>query len=313
MFKIGIVFPFSYVEPEKISIDIDIYNIFKALNSMNNNLLFFFLDLCSLDLDGNIESYDINRSTLASAHLSDYKIIHFMDFENRITEQLTLNQKWNFIDNKLKIFSNFNSIYINPIASLYTFVSKGYLFDLEKKNIQIIPTTLIKFYQIYLFKNIEDFVIKPINGDAGSHVIRLSKSSDIELNALKEQSTDFLLQPYFNEINDGEISVIFIGEKISHAVKKQMSFCENGKLNKGKIDTYELSHSDIEFANKVKIAIGQPLDIFRVDFISTKSGYKLMEIEAVDPFHYAKHTDLFYLHNLNKLYLTKLSCYKYES
>ena len=143
---------------------------------------------------------------------------------------------------------SFNGIHLNPIGTVENNLSKNYLFDLQKKNVSVVPTLNIpndvrslkelNDFAISGFGNKTDFVIKPlVFGEKGMGVTKLSDlSRGFSLEKLFTKGS-YLVQPMVeNVLSRGENSYIFVGGIFSHALNKftgefKINFSEKSKYS----------------------------------------------------------------------------------
>jgi len=166
--------------------------------------------------------------------------------------------------------------------------NKFYLKKLQEKGITIIPTWFscddISFEHLNKYERI---VIKPAIS-AGSHKTEVLDTQMLskEVFDAKISTDDWLVQPFIKAIEkDGEISLVFIAGKFSHAVRKtpQEGDFRVQKQFGGKYEKFEPSESLIAKAkNIVHVAAANAL-YARVDGLIVDNEFLLMEIEMIEP------------------------------
>ena len=174
----------------------------------------------------------------------------------------------------------------NPYPIVRWNINKKYLFDLQKRGIDIVPTKLIsKNSEINLKKYFEEFncselIFKPVIGASAYGVKRISKNTKFTLPA-----GDYLVQPFLKEIYDGEYSLIFFNKKFSHAVIKipnAKDFRTQPELG----GTEKLIQPDkkiIKQAQNILKQVDSPLLYSRVDGLIINGKFTLMELELIEP------------------------------
>ena len=99
-----------------------------------------------------------------------------------------------------------------------------------------------------------------------------------------------LLQAFVPEIAGGEVSLIFVSGRFSHAVLKRPAAGEFRVQNDhgGTIEPFAPHPSLLAFAERAIAAAGRPWLYARVDVVETANGPLLMELEMLEP-------DLFFI------------------
>lgn len=175
-------------------------------------------------------------------------------------------------------------------------MDKHYLQDLGKKGTRIIPTRYIKKGSSYTLAEWHELtgwdetVIKPCVGGAGRYTYHLKKE---DLPRYEEQFSewirheDFMLQPFQHQVAlIGEWSLMFFGDRYSHAVLKK---AKKGDFRVqddfgGTVHPVEPGEELISFAREaLKAAPGNPA-YARVDVIRGNDGLPaLSELELIEP------------------------------
>ncbi|KKS45187.1 hypothetical protein A2781_03180 [Candidatus Gottesmanbacteria bacterium RIFCSPHIGHO2_01_FULL_42_27] len=213
---------------------------------------------------------------------------------------LILRSCWNYhlhIDGFLSWLKKIKKLGIrlwNPYQIVLWNIDKRYLFDLEKKGIGIIPTKLIKKNAVSTLKkyfsdfNCQELIVKPTIGASAYKINRfLVSEAEIRLKDFQQMltQTDCLIQPLMKEIFEGEISMIFLGKKFSHAILKQPrqdEFRVQIELG-GTEELTNLSPELIKQGQKIIDSIKGNLLYARVDGIIHDGKFMLMELELVEP------------------------------
>lgn len=204
-------------------------------------------------------------------------------------------RKWlKNVSKKVKIINRYDLINNN--------FSKNNQFEiLDKYDIPHIPTKCIKNSNDIMqnIQNIWDLnyhdydklVVKPDISESGENTFILTELINIQKSIKPEelkfkfpnQNMSLLIQPYIEEIQNGEFSIILFNKKISHAVIRYPG-----------VFTSSYSITEIEF-NDIPSEIIQitkkiiNLDEFngfayiRLDFIKKDKNYLILEIELIDP------------------------------
>ena len=186
-------------------------------------------------------------------------------FDWTIAEYAIFRSTWDYFDN-FKLFSNwleknkYEIKFINSLEIIKWNLDKVYLLELQEKGINIAPTILIKKNQPTTLKKLfedtgwQEAVLKPTVSGAARHTYRINRNSYNDYEEIFKGlicNEDFLFQEFIkNIISKGELSLIVIGGKYTHAVKKT---AKKGDFrvqddHGGKVEVYYASDKEIEFA-----------------------------------------------------------------
>lgn len=196
----------------------------------------------------------------------------------------------------VKTFEDASPLVINHPATIRHNIDKRYLWDLEKKGVQVIPTRNVDERVRERLLSGEPFVLKPIRGERGNGVMMVRTIDELE--AIKGMEDEYLAQDYMPEIRDGERSLVFLGFEYQHAVLKQPSasnqqeFRCNESLG-GTVAVYEPTGEELDFALGVLKAyesLNCPIHYSRIDLIKTARGSMLVEAELINPSMYANYS-----------------------
>ncbi|MGM9835112.1 MAG: RimK family alpha-L-glutamate ligase [Bacilli bacterium] len=213
---------------------------------------------------------------------------------------------WGYEENIKEFESFLNKIskekvqIVNSITLMKNNYDKEYQFKLlDKYQIPHIKTTFIQ----KKCPNIEDFiknevkdkeiVIKPTISASGNNtylisedkkrnnVISLSEVNKKYININKEKS--LMVQPFIKEIDNGEISLIYINGTFTHSVIRYPNIFNNKSsvkyLEQSKLDTkiFDVASKVLEIKEN-KNALYERIDMVKID-----DEYFVMEVELVEP------------------------------
>jgi glutathione synthase/RimK-type ligase-like ATP-grasp enzyme len=208
---------------------------------------------------------------------------------------------WDYFDRYTDFFRWFEKTqklltFINSPEIIYWNLDKHYLKELNSKGVNI-PNTLfiepgenITLEQLFNSKNWDKAIIKPAIGGAARETYL------IDSNSLDEYESTFqslisneamLFQEFQKNIQfSGEISLIMIGGKYTHAVLKKAK-ADDFRVQDdfgGSVEVYTPSQNEIDFAEKALTACpNQPL-YARVDlFYDNTDQLSLGELELIEP------------------------------
>jgi glutathione synthase/RimK-type ligase-like ATP-grasp enzyme len=223
------------------------------------------------------------------------------DFDWAKTKYAIFRSTWDYFDRFNEFFkwldhTKEKTKFINSSDIILWNIDKHYLNDLEKQGINIAPTIFIekgnklKIGDLFKETKWEEAVIKPAISGAARHTYRLNKNNynkynDVLNELILEES--FLFQEFLNNITtDGEISMMIIGGKYTHAVKKR---AKHGDFrvqddHGGTVETYNPSKQEILFAEKCIKLCPNKVVYARVDIIyDNNNKISLSELELIEP------------------------------
>ena len=223
------------------------------------------------------------------------------DFDWAKTKYAIFRSTWDYFDRFNEFFkwldrTKEKTKFINSSDIILWNIDKHYLNDLQKQGINIAPTIFIekgnklKIGDLFKETKWEEAVIKPAISGAARHTYRLNKNNynkynDVLNELILEES--FLFQEFLNNITtDGEISMMIIGGKYTHAVKKR---AKHGDFrvqddHGGTVETYSASKHEILFAEKCIKLCPNKVVYARVDVIyDNNNKISLSELELIEP------------------------------
>ena len=186
--------------------------------------------------------------------------------------------------------------FINSAEIINWNIDKHYLQDLERNKINIAPTLFIEkgdaitLQELFKKTNWNEAVIKPAISGAARHTYRVSPSNYRNYESIFQELIDkecMLFQEFLNSITEkGEISLIMIDRKFTHAVKK---IAKKGDFrvqddHGGKVEKYYPSQTEILFAEQcIENSPFSPI-YARVDIVyDNKNKISLSELELIEP------------------------------
>ena len=97
----------------------------------------------------------------------------------------------------------------------------------------------------------------------------------------REDSIGVMLQPFYPEVSEGELALVYFGGQFSHAARRF-----TGVLGGKKTAVYEpnVPPELLQIGGQVLAALGETPVYMRVDLVETKHGPVLMEVELAEPF-----------------------------
>lgn len=247
--------------------------------------------------------YYLNKKGYGADIISYEEQIDYKKYKALIIKSI-----WGYQKNKDK-FDNFlkeiiknNVLIFNSVEIISNNYDKEKQFKLlDKYNIKHIDTKFIendknkekkikKTWETELNKY-DKLVIKPIVSESGEDTYIIS-SNEVGKNIItiddinkKYQTIDYklMIQPYIEEVKDGEYSVICISNKLSHVIKRcvavfgsqsYIKYIKKTNIDKKMIDIVKKICSIKEYQNSLYM---------RIDLVKIKEEYQVMEVELLDP------------------------------
>lgn len=186
--------------------------------------------------------------------------------------------------------------FINSATLVTWNVNKSYLNDLANKGIRIIPTRFIpsgsglSLPDLIQITGWQQSVVKPAIGGGGRHTYHITPNNlAVISNKLQPlmREEDFMLQPFqYSVADEGEWSLIFIGDQFSHAVLKKArpgDFRVQDDFG-GTVHEYQPTPLQIDFAASVIDACPEKPVYARVDVVRDNEGaLAVSELELIEP------------------------------
>jgi glutathione synthase/RimK-type ligase-like ATP-grasp enzyme len=174
----------------------------------------------------------------------------------------------------------------NPLAVMEWNSHKRYLVELARAGVPVVPTTLIPAGSSHDPLGPEPVVMKPAVA-AGGRGAYLGPGRDLDgtLADLLAKG-DVLIQPVIESIaTEGEISLVKIGNKWSHAVRKVPA--AGGFLvqesHGGRLEGHEATTHELEVAESALACSPAPVHAARVDLVRIHGEPVVMELELIEP------------------------------
>ena len=222
-------------------------------------------------------------------------------FDWTTTKYAIFRTTWDYFERYNKFFNwientRNKTTFINSEEIINWNIDKHYLQDLAKKKINIAPTLFIEkgdtttLKQLFEKTNWKEVVIKPAISGAARHTYSINhfnykEHEDIFQELIKVEC--MLFQSFLKNITLlGETSLIMIGGKYTHSVKKT---AKKGDFrvqddHGGKVEKYQPTEDEIIFAeNCIKLSPFNPI-YARVDIVYDNNNIlSLSELELIEP------------------------------
>lgn len=225
--------------------------VYNAIDTVKNQ---YFID----EFLQKLNDEEISLSFLDEEFLSEYIKTHKVDFvvyRGRDYKMVELLEK-----KKIKVFNNsFTNKTANNKYLTYQF--------LKENSLPFIETSKDPFYPC---------IMKSVSGHGGQEVF-LVHNEDEKSNIQKEHpNLEFIYQEYLE--NNGDVRLYVLNKSVITSIKRDNpnDYRNNFSLG-GSVETYKASQEMVDAA--LKIAHLLNADFIGVDFLLTKDGFKIIEIE----------------------------------
>ncbi|MES2679193.1 MAG: hypothetical protein V4635_04875 [Bacteroidota bacterium] len=184
---------------------------------------------------------------------------------------------------------------LNPYSIIRQNSDKHYLDEITASGLKVIPSLFLErnskavlndFFKTF---NTPTLIIKPCVSASAKNTMVVNPDNvserQAQLNAfLNEES--FMVQPFVNEIVQGELSFIFFGGIYSHAVIKlpKAGDFRVQHFHGGTIRKYEPGAQQIAEAQKYVDGFAAGCLYARVDGLLIEGSFQLMELELIEPY-----------------------------
>ena len=189
-------------------------------------------------------------------------------------ENIIIRSVWGYqneIDDFNKFLSNRKGITINSVDILNKNISKKEQYELFKKyNISCIDTQFV--YDIKDIDIKEKSVLKPIISASGNNTYIINSNDDIK----EDLSKGYMVQPYIEEINNGEYSIILFEKELVYGIRRYPGIFTNRQSVEYISDIDDNIKSIINDINKIDEY--NDYVFMRVDIVDNK----VIEIELLD-------------------------------
>jgi hypothetical protein len=182
----------------------------------------------------------------------------------------------------------------NPLAAVRWNLHKGYLLELDRAGVPVVPTWLVRrgeataLAEILAARGWSDVVIKPAVSNASRLTVRsgpaTGEDGEAHLRRLAVRE-DVLVQPYLASVEGyGERSLVWIDGEITHAVRKSPRLVRQSEAVSGPLPVSPAEAEVARAALAVAVAAGAPLLYARIDLAPGPDGTpQVMELELIEP------------------------------
>jgi len=177
---------------------------------------------------------------------------------------------------------------------------KRYLFELEAKGVEIVPSLLIdeplttaKLIKAWNTHRAVGLVVKPTVGATASDTFRLTHPSDLPSGLLETfAAKPCIAQPFMSfVVREGEFSAHYFGGQFSHAILKSAAVGDYRVQEEwgGVPRPIEIEPALLAAANRAFVALPAGTLFARIDLVRTEArSFALMEAEIIEPALYLR-------------------------
>lgn len=183
---------------------------------------------------------------------------------------------------------------LNPVEIIKWNADKHYLKDIAEKQLPVIASEYLEkgssfgqhFFEVF---GVDQLVVKPCVSAGAQNTVTINRDNFDErskdINAFLEEQ-DYMVQPFVEEIKNGEWSFLFFNGKYSHCSLKtpkqgdfRVQHYHGGSIS---YPTPEPLH--IEQAGAYLKSLPHHTLYARVDGVIVDHSFKLMELELIEPY-----------------------------
>ena len=219
----------------------------------------------------------------------------------RAAAACVIRSTWNYVHNHARFvawadeLAGFTNLF-NPAPVVRWNSHKGYLLELERRGIPVVPTHLVQRGSeppalaslTALGSDTPTLVIKPAVSAGSYGALRVGPTAtdraagEAHLQRFLGER-DMLIQRYLPSVEDyGERSLIWIDGAFTHAVRKQARF--SGDQENISQAAMPIADDERALAERILPLVPWPLLYARVDLVRDQEGQpRLMELELIEP------------------------------
>ena len=217
---------------------------------------------------------------------------------------------WDYQDHLnqfIKVLNNIQksrAILLNSLELVKWNINKNYLFDLENKGVELVPsikTISLKMTDIKSafekFKTAE-LIVKPTIGANADDTFRIKKKGVTDFEELEStfHNRECMIQPFMrNIVEEGEYSLMYFQGKLNHTILKTVKIGDYRVQEEHGGSVIPIEMPDVllvSSANKAMDSLPEKPFYARVDMVRTsQNSFALMELELIEPSLYFKFDD----------------------
>lgn len=217
-------------------------------------------------------------------------------------DRVIIRSPWNYQDHLedflsvLEEIDTSKAILLNSLDIVKWNINKNYLFDLEEKGIELVPTiktfspTRFDIEQSFVKFSSDEIIIKPIIGANADDTFRIHKNDSEAITFVHSvfQDRECMIQPFMtNIIAEGEFSLIYFNGNLSHTILKTVGKGDYRVQEEHGGGVTSINNPEkilLAAANKIINALDKAPLYARVDLLRTpQNSFALMELELIEP------------------------------
>ena len=215
----------------------------------------FFINKC-LEL--------LNDETFSLKYVDEEKLLEYVSF-NKVNFVIYRGRNYLLLEELAnKGIKTFNSALTNKTAN-----DKYLTYEFLREN-------GLPYIETYLEPKTFPCIMKSVSGHGGQEVFLVNDAD--KANKIKEEhpALKFIYQEFLE--NNGDVRIYVLNQKVVVSIKRksQVDYRNNYSLG-GEVELFEPSQEMVKSA--IKVATLLKADFIGVDFLLTKDGYKIIEIE----------------------------------
>jgi glutathione synthase/RimK-type ligase-like ATP-grasp enzyme len=182
------------------------------------------------------------------------------------------------------------STLMNPAPIVRWNSHKGYLLELGRAGLPVVPTRLVRAGDRVDLNQLagdwDEIVIKPAISAGSLGTVKVARAElaagQAHLDALRAASHDVLVQPFLSSVaSTGERALVWIDGAFTHAVRKSPRFAGDPSHVSAAVP---IEPDEASLAEAILAAVPRPLLYARVDLARDDDGHPcLMELELIEP------------------------------
>ena len=181
---------------------------------------------------------------------------------------------------------------VNPATVIRWNSHKGYLAELGEAGVPVLPTLAVPAGTVEAAAALaatgwDDVVLKPAVDGGARKALRAPAASPAATAHLERlvEAGDVIVQPYARGVEDGEVSLLFFGGRLSHAVRKVPAPGDYRVQahHGGSEQPHRATAAELEVAAAALALAPGALTYARADLIDVDGQPTLMELELIEP------------------------------
>ena len=215
----------------------------------------FFINKC-LEL--------LNDETFSLKYVDEEKLLEYVSF-NKVDFVIYRGRNYRLLDElEENGIRSFNNVLTNRVANDKYLTYKF----LKEENLPYIET--------YLEPKSFPCIMKSVSGHGGQEVFFVKTIEEVNQIKTEHPNLKFIFQEFLE--NNGDVRIYVLNQKVVVSIKRksEVDYRNNYSLG-GEVTLFEPSQEMVDSA--IKVATLLKADFIGVDFLSTKEGYKIIELE----------------------------------